>query len=51
MELTAGGDRIVAIGETLVRPDRRAVTESAILREPLTLGPLTVTDLSMECTI
>ena len=36
MELTADGDRIIAVGETLPRPDREAVTESAILSEPLT---------------
>ena len=35
MELTAGGDRIVGVGETIVRPDRDAVAESAIFREPL----------------
>ena len=39
MEVTAGGNRIVAVGETLLRLDRRAVAESAILREPLTSGP------------
>ena len=47
MEVTAGGNRVVAVGETLLRLDRRAVAESAILREPLTLGPSTATDLSM----
>ena len=36
MEPTVDGDRIVAVGETLVRPDRAAVGESAILRKPLT---------------
>ena len=33
MEPTAGGDRIVVVGETLVRSDRSAGAESAILRE------------------
>ena len=47
MELTADGDRIVAVGETLIRPDRDAVTESAILRKPLTLGSLIATYLPM----
>lgn len=49
MEVTAGGSRVVAVGETLLRLDRRAVAESAILREPLTLGSSTTTDLPMEC--
>ena len=49
MEVTAGGNRVVAVGETLLRLDRRAAAESAILCESLTLGPSTDTDLSMEC--
>lgn len=49
MEVTAGGNRVIAVGETLLRLDRRAVAESAILCESLTLGPSTATDLSMEC--
>jgi len=48
MEVTAGGNRVVAVGETLLRLDRCAVAESAILCEPLTLGPSTATDISME---
>ena len=49
MEVTSGGNRVVAVGETLLRLDRRAVAESAILCESLTLEPSTATDLSMEC--
>src|SRR5258708_31284824 len=51
MELTTGGDRIVGVGETLERPDREAVGESAIFREPLTLGPLIATYRFTKCTI
>ena len=50
MEVTAGGDRIVAVGETIIRPERDAIPESAILRKPLTLGSLISTYISMECT-
>ena len=49
MEVAAGGSRVVVVGETLLRLDRRSVAESAILREPLTLRPSTTTDLSREC--
>ena len=37
--------------QTLIRLDRRAVAESAILHERLALVPSIATDLSMECTI